>query len=478
MIRRIVRSRWLVTLTATITAVTLFVVQDQSPCNKALAADGFLPSDYCYVSTLTATLSAGGTLTNKAVRVPFNGAGLVSSGQLDNEGWDLHPTTAAFANETDVMAGNLSSATGAWWFHVPSITSPGSATINLYFGASDVSRDQGMLFTGSDSTSTAHVAGFNISDNLTLNTRLEILDTTVAGQNSTIASHWSASQGYRLLFISSGGLKVRAQIDGHAGCDVGPLTTSDDNINLQVNMTFTNPNVTVQVVNDAGTVLYTNTCNTGLASISSVSTPFVMGTTLSQTILRDVRLLSGSAPAVHYGFNPKAMSETSAVNPTYTGTILDESGNGLAATYTLTRDMSSWTTSVGAVQLVSSANAPAIPSTDVDVVGNNQFGLSFSITPTPQTNDTFYTLISPTVVAFSGGVTLGWVLTFIAFALGAAVIAYAAFRYMPFAIFAAGIPLVYGTVRGFLPAWALFVWAMFTIGAWLAFKFGDRSGAA
>lgn len=476
MVARIARSRWFLTATAAIVTAVLLIAQDaSSPCRKVSAANGTLPSDYCYFVPVSARNDSGGTLTNQAFRVGFNASGLVSATQLDNEGWDLHPTYSGFSNESDVLAGDMSSASAAWWFQVPSIANGATATVNLYFGASDVQRDQGMALTGSDSAAIAHHADFNITDNLTLNTRLEVLDTAVAGQNSTIASHWSANQGYRLLFISSGGLKIRGQIDGHAGCDVGPLTTSDDSINLQVNMTFTNPNVTVQVVNDAGTVLYTNTCNTGMASISTVSTDFTMGNSATQVILRDVRLLSGSTVMAHYGFNPKAMAETSWVDPVATGTVTDESGRSHTATYTFSRAMTGrWAAaSVGSVQLVSSSTAPTLPDTDVDIVGTNQFGLNLSVTPTPITTDMFYSLFSASVTATTASRTLAWTVFFVSLALGMLLLGFLMFRYIPMAIFLAGVPLVFGTVRGFLPPYVIFVWALLAIGSWLAVRQGE-----
>ena len=474
LLRRFARSNWFLTVTALALTVGLLMSTDGGRACRVQAADGNLASDFCYVVAISSTYSGALPLTNTTVRVPFNVAGLIAAEQMDNGLWDVHPTNTSFV-ESDALAQDISSATAPVWVLVPAATTGQTIVTNLYFGAADLQRDQGLLFTSADSHTAAHHADYNITDNLTLSTIVEYLPTSPVGQNSTLASHWAGGAGYRLLFVSSGGLMLRGQVDAQT-CDAGPLTTADDNENLQMVMQFTAPNLTVSITDDDGTVRYTTTCNTGLGAISTVSTPFVVGTSLTSTIIRDVRLLAVADVRVHYGYNPSAMTELTALNPTYTGSILDESGNSHTATYTFTRAQTDWTVSVGPVQLVSAPVPPALPGGAVNILGDNQFGRNIGLTPVPEnTGGMIFTFFDPAADAFSGPRDLFWALILVAFAIAILIVVYMLFSYIPIAVLFAGIPLVYGVTQGYIQAWVLFIWALFTIASWFAVRRGETT---
>lgn len=464
---RIVRSRWLVTLTAALIAVTAFIADTPFSCpGRAQGAYGQLQSDWCYQVNATVLNSTGGTLTNQAVRVAVNASGLIASEQMDPLTWSARPFTGSFVLESDLLAQDLSSTTAGWWFHVPSLANGATQVTTMEFGLNEIQRNQGILFTGADSHTAPHDAAYNITDNLDLRSEIEVLD--AAGQDATLADHWDANAGYQLLLRSNAGsLEIRGQVDNQT-CDVAWNSAwTDENIDVQ--MTFVNPTLTI-LVNGVSQ----NACNTGLASISTTSTPFLVGTSLSDTIVRETRLLSGSNVVVHWGYNATDMAETSAVNPTYTGTIADISGNSRPATYTFTRSQTGITVSVGAVTLVSSGAVPALPSDLPALLGTNIFGVGIGGTPTPVVSGgMFDDLIVPGITAFRGPDQLAWGVVGGLVGLGLGAMAWFWFKYVPFSLFVAGIPFLFLAVRGYLPMWYLFAWGLIVVLGWFAVRQGE-----
>lgn len=443
----------------------------------ASAANGQLPSDYCFTVPISLTLGSSATSTrvDQAVRVAFNASGLINSNLMDGQTWDAHPATSGF-QETDLGAQDLTSATASWWFHAPQVAPGATSIVDLYFG-SDIQRDQGLLFVGNDTVTVAHHADFNITDALTLSVRIEMM--VLTQQTATLASHRNGSSGYSLSLVNSGGnLTLRGQVDGQT-CD---LDWPDANIPVDevatVDMTYNQPNLVLTIYGSDGTSEGSQTCNTGLGALSTTTTAFTVGNSLSRAIIRDVKLQSGSATNLHWGMNPAAMTETVTTNP-YGGTITDESPLSHNGTYSLDRDQSLWSYSIGGVRLVSAGGAiPPTPTTDVNLLGANNYGITLDITATPAT-DTFSRLFGAAVASYAdqgGNRTFAWTLSFIVAALGFALIAWVGLRSIPLAILFAGVPLVYGLVRGYVPGWVLLVWSIGVIGAWFGTRRGESPG--
>ena len=467
--RRNVRSRWLLTVTAALVAIVAVAADSPFTCpGPAYGAYGQLQSDWCYQVNVTVVNTTGGTLTNQAARVAVNASGLIASEQMDPLTWSARPFTGSFVQESDLLAQDLASSTAGWWFHVPSLANGATQVTTMEFGLAEVQRNQGILFTGADSHTAPHDAAYNITDNLDLRSEIEVIDDTA--QNATLASHWDANAGYRLRLVNATStLAIRGQVDAQT-CDVTWNSAwTDENIDVQ--MTFVNPTLTI-LVNGASQ----NSCNTGLASISTTSTPFVVGTSLANTIIRETRLLSGSSVVVHWGYNATDMAETSAVSPTYTGTIADISGNSRPATYTFTRSQTGITVTVGAVTLVSSGAIPTLPSELPSLLGTNIFGLGIGGVPTPVvTGGLFDDLYVPAITSFRGPDELAWGTVGGLVGLGFAVAAWFLFKYIPFSLFVAGIPFLFLAVRGYLPMWYLFIWGLIVVLGWFAVRQGEGS---
>lgn len=482
----------LLPLTVAVMALVGLVLMpdDGLECGIASASNGQLPSDYCYVVPISFKLddSATSTLTDVAVRIPpaegFNASGLIGSDLLDDEVWDMRPTTSG-SQETDVLAQDLTDDTAPWWFHIPSIAPDTTVVINLYFKGvlTDIQRDQGFLFTDGDSVTVAHHADFNIADALTLHVGLEMLNT--ASQAATLVTHRNGSAGYSLSLVDvAGALTIRGQVDSLT-CDLDWPNDAADipaDENAYIDMTFNTPNLVLTIYGGDGTQEGTATCGGGPASITATSTAFTVGSSLNQAIIRDVKLSSGSATNLHWGFNPSALTETGSTNPTYTGTVTDESPLGHNGTYSMSRDQTNWTVTIGGVRLVSAGGAiPPTPVTSVNLLGSDQFGFGLGLTVTPEAAaDTFSRLFGATVDAYEdegGNRTFAWTLFFVTAAVGFLVIAWTAFHFIPIAITFAGVPLVFGLTKGYIPGWVVVIWAVFTILAWFAVRRSESSGA-
>jgi hypothetical protein len=467
-IGKFARSRLFLVALASMLAAGLFFAPRTGGCQSAHAANGDLPSDYCYQLSITTTYNGTSTLTNYAVRAGIPAASLIASSQMNDYTWDLQPFVGSWSQQTDVTAQDLTQTTAYWWFQIPTAATGQRIVTTLYFGLPDTARDQGVLFVGADSASAAHHADFNVTDNLTLDVGVEML--SGSAQTATLASHWTGSQGYRMLLVNvAGDLTIRGQVDGST-CDVTWNPTGIwTNTNRLITMAFANPNITISV---DGAVQ--NTCNTGLPSITATSTAFTFGDTLANGVIRDVRVRAGAEDVrAHWGLNPGNMTETVTTNP-FQGTISDESGRGHTATYTFNRaDLANFTTpTVSSVSLVSAGEVVAVPTPLSNIVGSRNFGIEIATPqPTPSTG-MFAQFFGPGAAAFPGPRDLYWTTFFMGAALGLLAIGYLVFRQIAVALLPAGAPLIYGMVNGYVPVWFFFIWGVFTFGAWMATLLG------
>ena len=470
MTRRFARSRWLLSATFLLIAATFWLRPD--PRCAAWAQDTSPQTDYCYELPVSITNNTGGALTNYAVRVSGVPAlSAVNAGQLDTRAWDILPIIGNLSNEVDVLAQELGSDTAAWWVHVPSAANGQSVTARLFFGNDEQKRNQGVHFTGADLATVADHADFDITNNLTVDVELEML--SGAAQNATLASHWTASTGYRLLLVNDAGtLKLRAQADAST-CDV-TWDTAWTNTNRLITYTFTAPNIVVAV--DGSTQ---NTCNTGLGAITAPAAAFDIGTTLANGIVRDVRVLSGSTVRARWGFDARSMDETSAVNPTYAGTVEDYSALNHDLTYTFTRSQTGILVSLGAIQLVGlSSDEPVVPTSVPDVVGpvfhtSNLAPIGGAV-PTPA--GAFQNLIGQNLWQpfYTVGREMTYTVFFIGLSLLVMVVMYVKTRYVPLSLFLGGIPVVYAAIQLYIEWWWVILWGLATVFSWWAVRLGEE----
>ena len=429
------------------------------------------PVDYCYQREIAVTYTGAGTLTNTAVRIPTDSAGLVAGGYVDNNIWEIFSVQGSLSNETNIMAQDITSAAAPYWYSLTSISPSTTATVRLYMQNPEQQRDQGILITGSDELSASHAPALNITNNLDIQLDLELLD--ISSQTGTLLSHYdtAASQGYKVTLEDVGSaLTLRATIENH-DCD---LTINPSWLNEadRYNIIFNTGNLQI-LRNDVSL----QTCLIGAASITAVTEPLVVGTDLNNLVIRNINLFNGSAVAARYSFQPSSMTETSAADPVYQGTIQDLGVNNLDFLYTFNRPQSNFTVTASAIVPVGTASIIPMPDTTVDVLGS-PFGGSIS-TPVPSgTSGVFYDLIAKPMVTGANAIDAptGMVYSIILGSLGLviAVFIYMKTNFIPFALFAAGIPPAVGAVNGWLPYWWIVFWALLVILSWFALRGADQ----
>lgn len=303
----------------------------------ALADLDSVPRDFCYRARLTVTNGGITDWTDQPVRFTLDAANLIATERMDERAWDLVATTSGNA-EVHLMAQDLSSSSAAWWINVESLTAGSSVTYLIYTGNTEAKRDQGIMFAGSDLVTGASHADFDLTDDFSWAVELQLTD--ASPQNATLLERFDSvgSDGYRLLLVDSTGLKVRAQVDGVT-------------LDVAWDTAWTGERVVFTAAFDAGDLtIYADgaqigTTATGLPTVTvATGQQLRMGSGLDNATIHGGMIWeafsSAPAPVVYWQFDPRNGAESSATDPTYSGTFSDYSGNGHTATYTFSRDQS------------------------------------------------------------------------------------------------------------------------------------------
>ncbi len=470
-IRRFARTRYWPALALTLAALVLLAAPGGGARCGSVHASDTLPSDYCNQMDITITYTGASTLTHQAVRVPLSALGLIANNQMDTRAWDIRPIQGSLSNEVDVLAQEISSSSAPFWIHVPELVQDQTKTVRLYLGSPEQKRNQGILFTGSDSLAAVDDVVMDISDNLTLDVELELLDDTPV--DATLASHFNASgiDGYRFRLIDvAGTLRIEAQADA-----VFCL------LNWDSSWTNVNQLFTMRFAADPGTDLFIDrngvneaACDTDLAAITAPagSPSFIAGNTLAAGIIRDIRLLNGSTVVADWGFDPLSIVEDTASDPTYTGTIQDYGPNDLDFTYTFTRSQTGLSHVVGAVQLASGAQEISLSTDTVNIIGSG-FGGDIA---TPIAENTtgigfeFFAGPIADVVGTSGPRDMGYAIAMGGLGVVLALWMFKATKFTPLALFVGGVPPAIGMINGWIPAWWMLLWAILVIGSWFSIR--------
>ena len=452
-------------LTLLVAAFVVFVSGQGEACAGVKS-----PVDYCYQREIAVTYTGAGTLTNTAVRIPTDSAALVAGGYVDNNIWEIFSVQGSLSNETNILAQDITSVTAPYWYMLSSISPSTTATIRLYMQNPEQQRDQGILFTGNDELSASHAPALNITNNLDIQLDLDLL--SVDPQTGTLISHYdtAATQGYKVTLEDVGSaLKLRATIENH-DCDltINPAWLNEPD---RYNITFNTGNLQI-LRNDVSL----QTCLIGAASITAVTEPLVVGTDLNNLVIRNINLFNGSSVAARYSFAPNSLTETSAADPVYQGTIQDLGVNNLDFLYTFNRPQSNFTVTASAIVPVGTASIIPMPDTTVDVLGS-PFGGSIS-TPVPSgSTGLFYDLIARPMVTGTNAIDAptGMVYSIILGSLGLviAVFVYMKTSFIPMALFTAGIPPAVGAINGWLPYWWIIFWALLVVLSWFALRGAD-----
>lgn len=469
-VKRFVRTKWFPTIAITIVALVLFGTFDENKsCQIAYASDT-VPSDYCFQMDIQISYAGAPTLTNQSFRIPINALGLIAANQMDERAWDILPIQGSLSNEVDVMGEDLGNTDAAFWVHIPSIVQNQTKTVRFYLGNNEQKRNQGVIFTGSDTMTVTDSVLMDISDDLQIDVELEVL--VAAAQDAPLLSHYNtgAGHGYRfLLFDDLGSPTLRAQVDT-VNCD---LTFS----NLWVN---TNQLFTMRFQAAAGNDLFIDrngvnaaACDTDLAAITppAASPSLESGTGMSNAIIRDIRLVDNITIVGRWGFDSRYITEDSASDPTYSGTIQDYGVNDLDFIYTFTRDQSDITGVVGSVQLTSAADEISLDKTTTEVLGSPFGGDLENIGPAQIDSNVWYDLFVKHFVDamdFPASQEMGYVIAMTTYGIFLMILAFKATKYVPIALFLLVVPASVGVIKEWIEPWWMILWVILILGVWFS----------
>lgn len=347
---------------------------------STVQAASFPISDYTYKYRVHITNGTGGTLDAGTPILLAGESGGINSGQLYTAGyvdrawgfqyaWDIY-TVDSSLNEVELMAQDLDVDPAHWWIPLPTDLADGSTlSVWLYTGNAFAQRDQQFVFSGSDYLLVSHHADFSLggawSVTVTVSTDDPTQDIWLVNKYDSGASH-----GYKFgLHDNAGVSQFRATVDATT-LDV-TYGTGWDGSELTVKMRFANPNLYIDYL-DPTTETWTNldSVNTGLGSPTANAEDIIMGNSFTG-LMSDVEITSSNSVVALWTFDAADVSESSAVNPNYDGTILNADNPGTHdATYTMSRDQTDITVTIDPMQLVSAGDVQSLTSTQTDVVGD------------------------------------------------------------------------------------------------------------
>ena len=474
-IKRFARTKYWPALALFIAALTIFIA-DGARTGCTVSAHDRLPSDYCYQMDVSISYTAtpgSPPLENYAYRFPVNASGMIAAGQINKQAWDILPILGSLSNEVDLVTQDLTSTSAGWWIQLPELARNQTKTTRLYMGSNEQRRNQGILFTGADTLTATDAAPMDITNNLTLEVELELLNSDV--QDATLAEHYSSNDGYQLSLVDDlGVMKVRAKADSNT-CDIA-WDSSWTNSNQLFAMRF---------VADPGNDLFLDrngvnvaACDTDLPAITnpSGSPDFKSGTTLDNGIIRQVRLLDATTVNAHWGFQGQDMAETSWVNPTAIGTVQDYSPNNLDFTYTFNRSQTGISIIVGAVGAVSTSAEITIPSSEISILGNG-FGGNIADVPVETETGILYTLFVKQIANSTGAIPpqMGYAIALGGLGMFLAVFVFMKTGFTPIALAVGGVPPALGMLNGWIPTWWMLLWAILIVASWFSIRHQEQA---
>lgn len=365
--------RWLPLVVLTVVSVPLPIAG--TPACPAEASTDIVPiGDYCYRFKVRVTNGTGGTLAvDYPLAAEVNAGQLESQGFLDTYGWDLRPVSSGLA-AVELTAQDLSSNPARWWFESPQALTDGSSmTMWVYAGAAHAKRDQAFFLNGSESITVSDHADFDYTDDFEIITTVQTSDPT---QDAWFATKYDAgsSQGYRFGVIDdSGTSRFRAVIDNQTlDATLSPEWTGAE---MKVRMQFNAPDLYVHEWNTTTEVWdQVATVDTGLGGVTATSEDMVFGSSFTG-LMREVEIRDGVgggsyAPVARWGMHPTNITETSASDPSYEGTVQNELNIGTHdGTYSLSRSQASITVTVGPLALATAETSQTVTEQFKDLLG-------------------------------------------------------------------------------------------------------------
>ena len=458
-------------------------------------------NDYCKKFTLSINNSSTSSFSNKPILFEnVDMASWNSNDYIDDFGWSIYPYQASLANEYNVLLQDIDAVSSNQWYILPSIT-PGDSTLQILLGANDIQRNQGIYFTGLDYLKVNNHNDFNQSYfSFTAVIEDPVIDSGLGPHLPSIHTFLekydeTALTGVEVQYLNNvGGAananSIHVKTDNSTTCSSDTFNGNSLN-NFNISVQVSTGSILIYVYDADGNLEEFESCFVGINYSTNTEDVYVGATYdsslttpttsdyLDDLVIRQINIHQGqtTSPIIAtYGFNPSDLNQTSAANPNYAGTIVDNSLNGTnhVANYYFNRDQSNFSVTASAIVDSSASGSTIFSSETPDLVGRwwgssnpgnkvdgnaNFFGLTFLI---PDANlglpdDLWYSL---------------WLS---AFGLVMAIGIFWLFQSIPISLFAASIPLVLGTIQGLLAAEFIVIWFLLFLAIYSTFQWYERS---
>ena len=439
-------------------------------------------SDYCFRYSIEINNLTGSVQSHMPVLLPSVDMDYWhDQDYIDDFGWSIYPFQSTLVTEYNVMLQDLYSTASNQWYVIPSLTT-GSNQLNVLLGANDIQRNQGIYFFTDDYVQIPNHNDFNQLD---FNIKVELEDPLVTAlsptSTETILEKYDefSTQGFKLEYLDYGSYAIaRGYVNGWS-IDSNAFTPSgNDVIEFSYNNTSNTLNISINNVSSptvSGAFLTTNTQDLYFGTSYDGSS---YSNQLNRKYLRVIDMEFGGDLVAYYGFNPKDITQSSAVNPNYSGVVEDISNNPASntnnGTYFFDRDQTNISVLASNIVPSSASGTTIFTSETVDVLGRwygsgnpsnlattnqNFIGLSF-LTPDPN-------LKLPSSVWYA--------LWLSAFGVVIAISIFWLTNSIPVSLFAASIPLVLGSVQGLLNTWFMVIWFLLFMGIYSTYQWYERS---
>ena len=439
-------------------------------------------SDYCFRYSIEINNLTGSVQSHIPVLLPSVDMDYWhDQDYIDEFGWSIYPFQSTLVTEYNVMLQDLYSTASNQWYVMPSLTT-GSNQLNVLLGANDIQRNQGIYFYTNDYVQIPNHNDFNQLD---FNIKVELEDPLVTAlsptSTETILEKYDefSNQGFKLEYIDSGSVAIaRGYVNGWS-IDTNPFIPSgNDVIEFSYNNTSNTLNISINNVSSptvSGAFLTTNTQDLYFGTSYDGSS---YSNQLNRKYLRVIDMEFGGDLVAYYGFNPKDITQSSAVNPNYSGVVEDISNNPASntnnGTYFFDRDQTNISVLASNIVPSSASGTTIFTSETVDILGRwygsgnpnnlattnqNFIGLSF-LTPDPK-------LKLPSSVWYA--------LWLSAFGVVIAISIFWLTNSIPVSLFAASMPLVLGSVQGLLNTWFMVIWFLLFMGIYSTYQWYERS---
>ena len=439
-------------------------------------------SDYCFRYSIEINNLTGSVQSHIPVLLPSVDMDYWhDQDYIDEFGWSIYPFQSTLVTEYNVMLQDLYSTASNQWYVMPSLTT-GSNQLNVLLGANDIQRNQGIYFYTNDYVQIPNHNDFNQLD---FNIKVELEDPLVTAlsptSTETILEKYDefSNQGFKLEYIDSGSVAIaRGYVNGWS-IDTNPFIPSgNDVIEFSYNNTSNTLNISINNVSSptvSGAFLTTNTQDLYFGTSYDGSS---YSNQLNRKYLRVIDMEFGGDLVAYYGFNPKDITQSSAVNPNYSGVVEDISNNPASntnnGTYFFDRDQTNISVLASNIVPSSASGTTIFTSETVDILGRwygsgnpnnlattnqNFIGLSF-LTPDPN-------IKLPSSVWYA--------LWLSAFGVVIAISIFWLTNSIPVSLFAASMPLVLGSVQGLLNTWFMVIWFLLFMGIYSTYQWYERS---